>query len=93
MAIAVDRLAEDLNLSPNDLLERSIDAFLERELRLVQMDIADLQDRYGVPTSAELARKIEIGEIHSHPAWEALLEWQNLEAYQDRLRHWQRELA
>lgn len=92
MATAVEKLADDLNLSPDDLLERSIDAFLERELRLVQMDIADFQDRYSVKTTAELEGKIERGEIHSHPAWEELIEWQNLESYRDRLDYWQHQL-
>jgi hypothetical protein len=61
--------------------------FPERELRLVEMDIADLQDRYSVTTTTELAVRIEDGEIHSHPAWEDLIEWQNLDAYKARLVH------
>ncbi len=49
------------------------------------MDIADLQDRYGARTSAELAAQIECGEVYDHPAWEELIEWQNLEAYLERM--------
>ena len=87
--MAVDQLAHELNLSPSDLIRRSVAAFLERERRATQMDVADLQDRYGARTSAELAAKIERGEVYSHPAWEELIEWQNLEAYLDRLDRWQ----
>ena len=50
-----------------------------------QLDIADLQDRYSVSTSAELVARIEQGQIYSHPAWEESIEWENLEAYIDRL--------
>ena len=89
MTLAVDQLAHDLNLSPSDLIRRSVAAFLERERRATQMDVADLQDRYGARTSAELAAKIERGEVYSHPAWEELIEWQNLEAYLERLARWQ----
>lgn len=89
MTWAVDQLAHDLNLSPSDLIRRSVAAFLERERRATQMDMADLQDRYSVRTPAELAAKIERGEVYSHPAWEDLIEWQNLEAYLDRLARWQ----
>ncbi len=89
MALAVDQLAHDSNLSPSDLIRRSVAAFLDRERRATQMDIADLQDRYGACTSAELAAKIERGEVYSHPAWEELIEWQNLEAYLDRIGCWQ----
>jgi hypothetical protein len=92
MAIVMEQLAQDLNLSPADLLQRSIAAFLEHERRMAQMDIADLQDRYGARTAAELAVKIERGEVYSHPAWEELIEWQNLEAYVERLTRWQATL-
>jgi hypothetical protein len=89
MTLAVDQLAYELNLAPSDLIRRSIEALLERERRAALMDAADLQDRYGVHTSAELAAKIERGEVYSHPAWEELIEWQNLEAYLERLARWQ----
>lgn len=89
MTIAVKELAQNLNLSPDDLLRRSIAAFLEREQRAAQMDIADLRDRYSARTSAELAAKIERGEVYSHPAWEELIEWQHLEAYLEQLARWQ----
>ncbi len=87
MTIAVKELARNLNLSSDDLIRRSIAAFLEREQRAAQMDIADLQDRYSARTSAELAAKIERGEVYSHPAWEELIEWQRLEAYLEQLAH------
>ncbi len=85
MTIAIERLAVELNLSSTELLRRSLNAFLERERRAGQQDIADLQDRYDVASVAELKSKIESGVIYSHPAWEDLIEWQNLEAYLERL--------
>jgi hypothetical protein len=36
-----------------------------------------------------LAAQIERGEVYSHPAWEELIEWQNLDAHLDRLARWQ----
>ncbi|MDH7486347.1 MAG: hypothetical protein QHJ81_08720 [Anaerolineae bacterium] len=44
-------------------------------------------------SAAELRAKVERREIYSHPAWEELIEWQNLEAYLERLTHWQDELS
>ncbi len=85
----VEKLAEDLNLSPPELLRRSLAAFLERERRAVELDIADLQDRYSVRTAAELATRIQRGEIYSHPAWEDLIEWQRLEEHLQRVERWQ----
>ena len=85
MTIAIEQLAVELNLSSTELLRRSLNAFLERERRASQQDIDDLQDRYDVASVAELKSKIESGVIYSHPAWEDLIEWQNLEAYLERL--------
>jgi len=92
MAIAVKQIARELTVSPEELQRRSLQAFIERERRLAHLDIADLQDRYGVRTAAELAAKIEQGEVYSHPAWEELIEWERLEAYLARLEQWQAEL-
>ena len=92
MAVAVKQIAKELTVSPEKLQRLSLQAFIERERRLTNLDIADLQDRYGVQTAAELAIKIEKGEIYAHPAWEESIEWERLEAYLIRLAQWQVEL-
>jgi hypothetical protein len=92
MTIAIEHFANELKLSPTDLIQRSLTAFLERERRAVQQDIADLQDRYDVRTLSELRIKIESKKIYSHPAWEDLIEWQNLEAYAHRLDQLQAQI-
>lgn len=92
MTIAVKQIASELTVSPEELQRRSLQAFIERERRLANLDIADLQDRYGVQTAEELAAKIERGEVYAHPAWEESIEWERLEAYLIRLAQWQAEL-
>jgi len=79
-------IAKELSLSVEEVMRLSLKAFFEREIRAAQMDIADLQDRYGVRDSAELRARIERGEIYSHPAWEESIEWERLENYIARLR-------
>jgi len=44
MTIAIEKL-KALDLLPEQLHRRSLSAFLEREIRTVQLGIADLQDR------------------------------------------------
>jgi hypothetical protein len=44
------------------------------EKRLAELDVADFQDRHGMTSIAELRQKIESSAIHSHPAWEDLIE-------------------
>ncbi len=85
MVMALEQVAEAPQVSPEELWRQSLDAYILREKRLAQLDIADVQDRYGVSSAAELKRKIESGAIYSHPAWEDLIEWENLLAYAQRL--------
>ncbi len=93
MTVVLERLADDLAVAPAELERRSLLAYIERERRLSALDIADLQDRYGVRTSRELAQRIEQRLIYAHPAWEELIEWKQLEAYAERLLGWESELA
>ncbi|MFH1907553.1 MAG: hypothetical protein ABIL11_09275 [Chloroflexota bacterium] len=81
----VERIARELNLPLDRLMQRSVDAFIRQEMRAAQMDIADLQDRYGVASISELRARIEKGKVHSHPAWEDSIEWEHLEAHLNRL--------
>ncbi|MDI6769630.1 MAG: hypothetical protein QMD04_08145 [Anaerolineales bacterium] len=83
--IGVERAARELNLPLERLIQRGVGAFIRQEMRSVQMDIADLQDRYGVASVSALRARIEKGEINSHPAWEDSIEWEHLEAHLDRL--------
>lgn len=81
MTPVLEMIADDLVISPQELEFRSLLAFIERERRLTQMDIADLQERYGVEHASELSKRIENRQVYSHPAWEELIEWEQLEAY------------
>ncbi len=81
----VERVASELQMPVDGLMQRSVRAFLIQEMRVVQLDIADFRDRYNVSDVTELRKQIEQGEIYSHPAWEDSIEWEQLEAYQRQL--------
>lgn len=59
MTVAVERIAKELTISPRELERRSLEAFIERKRRLTNLDIADLQDRYGVRRARDLTQRIE----------------------------------
>ena len=86
MPVSVLELSKELDLPSEELLNRSIFAYLEHELRLAEEDIADIRDKYLVLTKSELEKKIKSKEIYSHPAWEDLIAWENLEAYIKKLK-------
>ena len=87
MPVEIENVASRLNLPPQNLMERSLRAFLRQEIRAVQMDIADLQDRYGVDTSKKLILYIKEDKIYSHPAWEDSIEWEELENHFKHLKN------
>jgi hypothetical protein len=89
----LEDVAQTLNIAPDSLWRESLDAYIARELRLTALDIADLQDRYGVGSPEKLKAKIDSGDVYSHPAWEDLIEWENLTAYRERLFQLQSSLA
>jgi hypothetical protein len=93
MIPVLEDVAQKLNIAPDSLWRESLDAYIARELRLTEMDIADLQDRYGVASPEELKAKIDSGQIYSHPAWEEMIEWENLATYQERLTQLQASLS
>lgn len=85
MTLAIEQVAQKLNLSPDRLLRESLLAYLAQQERLTELDIADLRDRYSASSPEELSARIEKGEVYSHPAWEDLIEWEHLRAYLTRL--------
>ena len=86
-------IAQELNIAPETLWKESLLAYLTSEMRLVEMDIRDIQDRYRSRTPQELRQKIESNQIYSHPAWEEMIEWENLVAHQSMLLKIQREIS
>jgi hypothetical protein len=60
MTAAAEHIAKELTISRRKLERRSLEAFIERERRLMNPDIADLQDRYCVRAASDPANRIEI---------------------------------
>jgi hypothetical protein len=82
----LEQISKDLNIPSKELLNRSLIAYLEHELRLAEEDIADLRDKYFVINRKELEKKIKTKETASHPAWEDLIVWENTEKYIEKLK-------
>ena len=89
----LEDVAQELNVTPDFLWQESLGAYAARELRLTDMDIADFQDRYDVAAPEELKAKIDSGDIYSHPAWEELIEWENLAMYRTSMVRLQASLV
>ncbi len=93
MSVDLGEIARLLSVRPEELLEQGVRAYVAREIRLAEWDIADIKERYGVSSRSELEAKIQGRSLHSHPAWEDLIHWENLDGYVARLRTVEQELA
>lgn len=86
MSSTIAQISKELNISPDELTQRSLLTYLEHELRLAEEDIADIRDKYLVATKAELEKNIKSRKIYSHPAWEYLIAWENTEEHIAKLK-------
>ena len=75
----VKRIADATGDDEATILRRGLASYLEQERREVAARIEELHDRYDVDGPSELERAVEAGDVEEHPAWEEVIEWENLE--------------
>jgi len=86
MNTLLNNVSKTLRIPPDQIISLGIKSFLEREIRLAELDIADLRDKYLAVSKSDLESKIKAKEISSHPAWEDLITWENSESYIAQLK-------
>lgn len=79
-------LSNTLAISESELIRKGLLAFIEKEIRLAECEIAQIRERYDVFSKESLYQAIQDGEIPGHPAWEDYIVWKNKEAHIARLR-------
>ncbi|MEK6903662.1 MAG: hypothetical protein AABW64_03385 [Nanoarchaeota archaeon] len=84
----LSQLSKELDISEQKILDESISAFLEQELRNVSAEIIHIKMQFHVKTLEELRHNIEEGKLDEHPAWEQLIYWENLDKKIKVVRDW-----
>lgn len=79
-------LSNALALPESELIRKGLLALIEKEIRLAELEIAQIRERYDVFSIEALYRAIEDNQIAGHPAWEDYIVWKNKEAHITRLR-------
>jgi hypothetical protein len=79
-------LSNTLAISESELIRKGLLAFIEKEIRLAEWEIAQIRERYDVLSKESLYQAIQNGEVAGHPAWEDYIVWKNKEAHIARLR-------
>ncbi|MCK4492054.1 MAG: hypothetical protein KAU03_05485 [Candidatus Altiarchaeales archaeon] len=88
----LNSISRSLNISKEEILEESINSFLDRELRKAYSEIEKLKGKYEVDKPGELKEKIEKGKEKPHPAWEELIEWERLHKRIIEIEKWRKEI-
>jgi hypothetical protein len=85
MAVSLAEISRRLEIPLEDLEKKSLLSFIAHEIRMAEWDISEIRERYDVSSRVELEGKIKAKAVYSHPAWEDLIHWENLENYIARL--------
>lgn len=88
----ITEISKKLGIPEKELVLKGVISFIEKELRLAEGEIADLREKYDVPTKEDLYEKIKAKNVESHPAWEDYITWKNKERYIDELKEYLRLL-
>lgn len=81
--IALEQLAKDLHMKPEELMKESIEMFLKRKLKIIEAELFLLARKYGVSDVFEFDRMIREGRFHEKDAFEDYFKFDNLEAERD----------
>ncbi len=73
----ISSLSQKLGVSETELVYKGLLAFIQKEIRLAELEIANIRDRYNVFSKEELYEAIKNGSIIEHPAWEDYIIWKN----------------
>jgi len=92
MAVSFAEISKRLEMSTDELERKSVLSFVTHEIQLAEWDMADIKERYSVSSRGELENNIKSKITSSHPAWEDLIHWENLENYIERLRGVERKV-
>ena len=84
--VSATRISKIVGVSEEEIINKSLISFIEREIRLSEVDIADIRARYNVKSKEELYDAIKTKKIASHPAWEDYIVWKNKERYVEDLK-------
>ena len=84
--VSATGISKIVGVSEEEVINKSLISFIERELRLSEADIADIRERYNVISQEELYDAIKTKKIASHPAWEDYIVWKNKERYIEDLK-------
>ena len=88
----ITTLAKELQRPREVILEESLQALLERQLRQVKAEILQIAGKYGVSSVEEMEARYREGTLEEADSWRDLQRLDHLEYKRDRLTQLLQEL-
>ena len=88
----LNKLSKDLEIPEKKIIDKSLNVFLDNELRNASAEIMKIKNQFNVSSLEELKNNIEKGKIEEHPAWEQIIYWENLEKRVKVVNNWMQRL-
>lgn len=82
----LERVAEPVAMTPQQVQQESLRLYLERKLRLMESEFFTLRQRYGVKNIAELDSAVQAGQVHETETFADYFRLDYLETERDILQ-------
>lgn len=79
-------LSNVMALPEPELISKALHALIQKEIRMAEVEIAEIRERYDMFSKEALLQAIQDGKFAGHPAWEDYIVWKNKEAFITHLR-------
>jgi len=83
--IALEQIAKDLHMDPEELMKEGLKVFLKQKLKMVEAELFLLAKKYGVDDVFEFDKRVKEGKFHEEDSFEDYFKFDNLEAEKDLL--------
>ena len=83
--IALEQIAKDLHMEPEELMKEGLKVFLKQKLKMVEAELFLLAKKYGVDDVFEFDKRVKEGKFHEEDSFEDYFKFDNLEAERDLL--------
>ncbi|HHW44825.1 MAG TPA: hypothetical protein GXX25_13680 [Desulfotomaculum sp.] len=88
----ISTLAEEFNLSRENVFEQGVKAFLEKQLRAVKAEIFKIAGKYGVVSVEEMEARYREGTLEEKETWADFQRLDHLEYRKEQLEKLLKEL-
>jgi hypothetical protein len=82
----LNKAAEELHIPEDDLIRKGLHSYLERQLRMVQVETFEITNRYNVSNVEDLEERYRDGTLEEADSWRDFQRLDHLEYKREQLQ-------